>query len=125
MWRAPNRPKHEITQTFNNGIVTIYSVADEAQPGFQPRQALTKKAVLRYEERKVGIQRYYAAAQNQVQVSRVIRTPWTGKLSSQDVAVTEDGQQYRIDLCQNVPDVYPPCVDLTLVAIAQNHEVSI
>ena len=53
----------------------------------------------------------------------MIRVPRTGKLSSQDVAITEDGKQYRIDLVQRVMDAFPPAEDLTLVRVTQNYEV--
>lgn len=81
------------------------------------------KLALRYDEQRLGIQRYYAAMQNQVQVERVLRVPRAGNVNSQDVAVTEDGRQYRIDLVQDVPGVYPPSLDLTLTKIEQEYEV--
>ena len=40
------------------------------------------------------------------------------------MAITEDGEQYRIDLVQTVTDVYPPSMDLTLARIEQKYEVS-
>lgn len=123
MWRAPNRPKNEISQSFNDGVLTVYKQTDTAKPGHQPKPTLTPKITLRYEERRLGIQRYYSAAQNQVRVERVVRTAKTVKVSSQDIAMTEDGQTYRIDLVQTVPDVYPPCVDLTLVRHEQKVQV--
>ena len=123
MWKAPYRPKDEITQGFNDGTVTIYAQIDVSNPGYQPKLQLKKKIALRYEERKLGIQRYYAAAQNQIRVERVIRVPQTGKVTSQDVAITEDGAKYRIDLVQKA-DVYPPSVDLTLVRYDQTAEVT-
>ena len=42
-----------------------------------------------------------------------------GNVTSQDVAITEDGRQYRIDLVQSVDEVYPPSVDLTLSKVEQ------
>ena len=33
--------------------------------------------------------------------------------------MTEDGQNYRVDLVQSVPDVWPESVDLTLSKIEQ------
>ena len=80
---------------------------------------LTRKATLRYAERRLGIQRYYDALQNQIQVERVLRVPRAGNVTSQDVAITEDGRQYRIDLVQSVDEVYPPSVDLTLSKVEQ------
>lgn len=123
MQRKPYRPSNDITQTFNDGIVTVYSVADAADPGRKPKSELTKKVKLCYEERRLGIQRFFSGQQNQVKIARVLRCPDTGKISTQDIAVTEDGKQYRIDLVQKADGVYPPSVDITLAHIAQKYEV--
>ena len=117
-WTAPYRPANEVTQDYNDGIVTIYAAADSAQPGYQPKPTLTKKYALRYDEQRVGIQRYYEAMQNQVQVERVLRVPRV-KITNQDIAETEDGVKYRIDLVQTVDLVYPPSLDLTLTRYEQ------
>lgn len=124
MWKAPNRPKGEVSQSYPDGIVTVYEQTDSAEPGYQPKPQLQKKITLRYEERRMGIQRYYAAAQNQQRIERVLRVPKTGKVNAQDIAVTQDKRQYRIELVQAVPDVYPPSVDLTLSRIEQIAEVT-
>ena len=60
-WKVPYRPSNEVTQTYNSGVVTVYSVTDSARPGYQPVEQLTKKITLRYEEQRLGIQRYYDA----------------------------------------------------------------
>lgn len=124
-WKAPYRPKsdNEITQNFCDGIVKIYSVTDGAQPGYQPRPVLALKCTLRYEEQRLGIRRYYIGRQNQIQIERVIRTPRYGNVTNQDIAVTEDGKQYGIDLVQSVSDVYPVSQDITLAKIEQKFEV--
>lgn len=123
MWRAPHRPRGEITQSFNDGIVRIFSVSDGAAPGWQPRPVPQHKSTMRYQERIMGIQRYYAGMQNQVELRRVIRVPRAGNVSSQDLAVTEDGHQYRVDLVQAVQEVWPACVDLTLAAVEQVYDL--
>ena len=119
MWKAPNRPNHEITQPYNDGIVTIYAAEDVAKPGYAPQVELTKKVTLPYAEQRLGIQRYYQGMQNQIEIERVIRVPKSVPVNSQDVAQTEDGRKYRIDLVQSVLDVYPPSLDLTLVKVSQ------
>lgn len=124
MWQAPNRPKGEITQSYNDGVVTIYTVTNSAQPGYQPVPTLTLKCKLRYEEQRLGIQRYYSGRQNQVEIERVLRVPRYGGITNQDVAVTEDGRQFRVDMVQNVTDVYPASLDITLAKIEQKIEVS-
>lgn len=123
-WKTPHRPKGEVTQAYNDGVVTVYAVTDAGSPGGLPVEKPVKKAVLRYEERRLGLQRYYEGKQNQVEVERVLRTPRRKGVSSQDLAVTEDGQQYRIDLVQSATDVYPPSMDLTLTRITQKYDVS-
>lgn len=119
MWKTPYRAKGEVTQRFNDGIVRIYRVEDTAEPGYAPVETPTEKIRLAYEERRLGITRYFAGAQNQLRIDRVLRVQRAGKVSTQDIAVTEDGQNYRVDLVQSVPDVWPESVDLTLTKIEQ------
>lgn len=123
IWKAPNRPNNAISQTYNSGVVTIYAVTDAARPGYKPTQKPEKKMALRYDEQRIGINRAYLGRQNQVQIERVIRVPHTGRVSSQDIAVTEDDKQYRIDLVQLADGIYPPSDDLTLSRIEQKYEV--
>lgn len=123
MWTTPSRPNNAVTQAYSDGIVTIYAVADGAEPGRKPVEVLVKKAVLRYAEQRLGIQRYYAGRQNQIEIERVVRVPRTGRVNTQDVAETEDGRRYRIDMVQAAIGVYPPSADLTLVRIDRGTEV--
>ena len=120
-WSRPYRPKTDngVTQSFTSGIVTVYSEQYVAPPGYLPQVQLTEKVTLRYEERSLGLQRYFNAQQNQVQVERVIRCPRYADVTNQDVAETEDGTRYRIDMVQAVMDAYPPCMDLTLARYEQ------
>lgn len=122
--RTPFRPRKrdEITQTFNDGMVTIYTVTDGAASGYMPEPTLTELVKLPYQERKLGIKRYYSAKQNMIHAERVIRVPRSAAytINNQQIAKTEDGNKHRIDLVQIVPDVYPPCQDITLVDYAQD-----
>lgn len=122
MWKAPYRAKNEITQSYNDGFLTLYSQTDTAKPGYQPKPELVKEAEMRFEERKLGIQRYYSAAQSQQRVERVLRVPRMA-INAQDVVKTHDGRMYRVELVQAVPDVFPPSLDLTLSRIEQIAEV--
>lgn len=123
MWKAPYRPNNQITQSYNSGLVRIYSVENVAAPGYKPEEKLIYKLTLRYDEQRLGIQRYYSGQQNQSQIERVIRVPRAGGVNNQNVAITEDGHKYRIDLVQAVMDIYPPSVDLTLARLDQDYEV--
>ena len=123
--KAPFRPNAEVSQSYVDGVVTIYSVADTAEAGRLPQETLTIKCRLDYAERKLGIKRYYEAAQNQREVQRVIRVPAPPiEINNQDAAITEDGRAYRIDLVQVLTDVWPKSLDLTLVAFRQGEAES-
>ena len=123
MWKNPYRPQHEISQSFNDGIVEICKIENSGESGYKPVKRLVPVFTLNYAERKLGIKRYYSGKQNQVEISRVIRVPQPPEeITNQNIAVTEKRTQYRIDLVQAVTDVYPPCYDLTLTRITQTEE---
>lgn len=121
--RTPERPGNEISQSYNDGLVTIYRLTDDAKPGYRPQPVPVKVAVLHYAEMRLGLTRYYAARQNNVQVERVLRIPRGAPIAVQDVAVTEDGREYDIDLIQSVEGVWPPSLDLTLAKTSQRRIV--
>lgn len=123
MWRTPNRPAHGITQSFNDGIIGVYSVQDGAAPGYRPVPVLVLVKRMRYQERYLGINRLYSGRQNQVDIQRIVRVQKVPGVSNQNVAITEDGQQYRIDSVQDVIGAYPPSLDLTLATVEQEYEV--
>lgn len=122
MWQKPYRKNNAISQTFGSGVVTVYAAFDGGEPGKRPVEKLKKKVVLPYEDRRLGIQRYYSGQQNQVKIQRVIRCPDSGLINTQDIAITEDGVRYQIHMVQMAPDVFPASVDVTLAQIAQKYE---
>lgn len=125
MWQVPYRPRQsEISQSYNDGVVTIYGETDNAKPGYQPQPKLKKKGVLHFCELRLGLQRFYSGKQDQINIERVLRVPRAFGITSQDVAiVTGCPQQYRIDLVQKAENVYPDSLDLTLYKITQRLEL--
>ena len=124
MYQKPNRPVHDITQPFNSGIVKIYKTENSAQPGHKVAEQLKNNPVtLRYDEQRTGVTRYYAAKQANIQIERVIRCPAVPGIDTQDVAVTENGLQYRIQQIQTVDSIWPACIDISLSKIVQRLEV--
>lgn len=119
----PNKPKNKISQAYESGIVTIYEVTNSAAAGYAPVETLTEKYKVRFDERFLGINRYYQAKQNQIRVEKVIRVPRVD-INSQDVAIIGT-RQYRVDLVQAVDEQMPPSLDLTLVRIEQGQEYSL
>lgn len=123
--KLPFRPGNEISQSFPDGLVKIYRLTDTAEPGYMPKPAPTRVTELRYEEQRLGLTRYYSARQSNVEVERVLRVPRGGPgIAAQDIAVTEDGQEYTVDMVQTVEGVYPPCLDVTLAKVSQRRVTS-
>ena len=122
MRKKPFRPNNEISQTYNSGRVEIYRAEDSARPGYQPVIKATLKYTIRYDERVLGINRLYLSRQNQAEIQRVIRVARLN-ITSQDIAITEDGVCYRIDTVQSVEGVYPPSLDLALKRLTEKVEV--
>lgn len=122
--KLPTRPDADITQTFNSGMVRIYSTSDSADVGHSPVVERTLKCRLRYEEQRLGINRLYLSRQAQAEIVRVIRVPKPQNISisSQDEAITEDGTCYRIDTVQAVQNCWPPALDLSLRAVEADYD---
>lgn len=110
-------------QTFNNGIIKIYSVKDIAQNGDMPKDGLKLKETLRFHRRAVGIKRYYTAMQANQQVDAVLRCPFRDTVSAQDVVIW-NRKQYRVALVQYPEDVVPLVMDLTLTKVEQDYELA-
>ena len=115
--------KRNKSQTFNDGIVSIYAVSNLSAPGDKRKEGLTLKLTLRFDERTVGMNRYYAAMQNNVKVDMVIRVQRLTDISTQDVAVV-NSLQYKIKQVQYPSDVQPPCIDLSLERLVQNYDLA-
>lgn len=108
--------------THNDGIVKIYEVTNIAAAGTKPQEGLMLKETLRYKERTVGINRFYAALQANVKVDYVLRCPRVRSVSSQDIAIPNDGKQYRIKQIQ-YPEDAPVEMDLTLEGVTAQYDI--
>lgn len=106
---------------FNDGIVRIYRVRNQAEAGGMPRPRPCCLETLRFARRTVGVARYWAAKQEQVQADLLIRCPRRESVSTQDVAVLTDGRQYEIKQIQTPEGICPPVMDLTLERVAEEY----
>ena len=100
--KSPTRPDTEVSQTFNSGVVQIFSTRDAAPVGHSPVVECTAKCTLRYEEQRLGINRLYLSRQNQAEIVRVIRVPAPQAVRS-----------------------WPPALDLALRAVEHDFDNSI
>jgi len=88
-----------------------------------PTEGITLKQTLRYHERTVGLTRYFAALQANIKVQYVLRCPRLRDVSAQDVAIPNDGRQYRIVQVQYPENVDPPVMDLTLEEVVTEYAI--
>ena len=117
-------PKQK-NQTFNDGVANIYSVGNIAPPGGMPKDGLTKKeSNIRYKERTVGMSRFWTAMQVNAKIGRLLRMPRVTDVSTQDVVIPTDGEQYKIVQVQYPEDVYPPVMDLSLERIDAAYDIA-
>lgn len=112
------------TQVYNDGTCAVCSVVNGAAAAAKPVPVLSvKHPLLRYAERVVGVTRFWAARQHDVQIDKVIRVGRAENVSTQDVAVLESGDQYSILQIQYVQDVQPPSMDLSLQRRTEVYDV--
>ena len=110
-------------QTFSDGVVKIYEVTNTASDGEMPTEGIALKQTLRYHERTVGLNRFFTALQANVRVNYVLRCPRLRDVSTQDIAMHNDGKQYRIFQIQYPEDIDPPVMDMTLEELAQVYDI--
>lgn len=118
-----NNNKTGRNQSYTSGIVNVYLVEDTSGGGM-PQETPTHKVKLRYKERTVGLKRYYSALQNNVEIKKLIRCQRVNSVSTQDIAVLDNGEQYAITQIQYPEDFQPAVMDLTLVEVAQKYDIT-
>ena len=111
--------------TFDDGIVSIYQLVNTAGNGEKPKYKLALKERFYFGFDTLGITRYYTALQAKVQLSHVINIPGWGEVDPTDIAVLEDGKQYRLPLIQpQLDDDNLRITKLSLERITQEYEFS-
>jgi len=115
---------NQMTQTFNDGVLTIYSVSNDAEPGDMAKDKLTLKVEkLRYDERIVGMSRYWIALQAQKKIDFLVRTPRIDSVNTQDIVVPISGHHYLIKQIQYPKEVFPKSMDLSLERLEEPYEL--
>lgn len=113
--------KNNSPQTYNDGMCHICSVGDVSEPGCMPKEGLVEKYKLAFADRTVGINRYYAALQNNIKAERLIRCQRIENVTVQDVVLIKD-KQYFVRQIQYPAEVMPRSMDLTLERVVQHYE---
>jgi hypothetical protein len=110
-------PKRQ--QSYNDGVLSIYAIENIAGQGDMPQDGLTLRVgPLRFAKRTVGMSRFWSGQQSGARIDLLLRIPRAPGITSEDVAVLHDGNQYTIRQIQEPEDVLPPSLDLSLERIA-------
>lgn len=113
-------------QSYDDGILAIMQadLQDDVDPLKEQKEVLkvifTK---LYYDERTVGISRYYQGRQSDVKIERLVRCQKQKNVSTTHYAVTEDGEQYYIRQIQYPVGVEPLSMDLSLEAVKTKMQI--
>lgn len=108
--------------TFNDGTAEICAIHNVAEEGDRPKNKLIVKERLRFENRTVGLQRFFDAAQEKITISRVVSMPLIASVSTQDVVII-NGNQYEIKMKQEKFDTRPASMLLTLSDVEEVYEI--
>lgn len=91
--------------TYNDGIVQIYVFSNIAEPGMKPKKGLVLQSSFFYGYETLGLNRYYTALAANQQIEAVIHIPeWNEFNMEETVARLENGNDYRIVMCQPTAD---------------------
>lgn len=111
-------------QTFNDGVLFVYSVTDVSDPGEAPEQGLVIKwSAVRYHERTVGERRFWNALSRDTRISLMLRVPENRSIRDGDIVLLGDQpDQYEIRQLQYIEGAAPPVMDLSLERVAKAYE---
>jgi len=93
--------------SFNDGVCDIYYEDEE-------ENKIYKYKTLGFTKRVLGFNRFFVAKANQVRVNSVIRIPKIQGINNHDNVEIRGLGRYSIELIQEINDVNPPSLDLTL-----------
>ena len=99
-------PKDEFL-TFNDGIVNIFDTDDDGEIIKSSRKFYA------YGERAVGVKRYYAACQNDIELEKVIHIHYLREMTTQK-AVVINNTRYKVEQVQHFRTTKPSCTVISL-----------
>ena len=105
--------------------MALYRLVNTAEKGLMPQYTLSKLSDEFYAERVIGYNRQYAAMGVNQRVDVLARIWRNDAIMTNDYAILEDGNQYRIDFIQHLTNEDGlPATDLTLVRLNENYDVA-
>lgn len=90
--------------TFDDGILKLYSIFNNAKNGDMPKETLRYRASYYFHYENIGITRYYTALSHSQLLDTVLSIYQDRSISSLDIIQLEDGILYKIDMIQHHED---------------------
>lgn len=92
--------------SFSDGVCGIFQLNEAGERVYSYEK-------LGFNNRVLGFKRYFEAAAQQIEVSRVIRIPQLPGVSNYD-RIEINSVEYEVKMVQELYDTNPPSIDLTL-----------
>lgn len=109
-------------ETFDDGIMIVCDLVDEADPGNMPQPMLVVFKRYYFQDRMVTYNRAYAALGVNEHVDRLVRV-WQDKTIRIGMYAVIDGEQYRITNCEQLFNKDNLKVtDITLSRLGENYD---
>lgn len=82
----------------DDGTLFVCNLVNEAENGEMPKEVLSIQNKFWFENRAIGINRFYAAQGVNQRIDKVVRIPWVTTVEIGQYAVLGNGDQYRITM---------------------------
>lgn len=105
------------SQPFTDGYIEIVHRVRNAPDGWMPTYTEETVQQVRFQERTVGVTRYYSALHNDEHVAIVVRIPEIEFDEDDDILVYNNrynGKKFSVISYQTPENVYPRVIDLSL-----------
>lgn len=112
----------QASQSFNDGIVDIYTVGEVCEPGSMPVESIIFKASLRFKQKTLGFNRVFVELQNGIRVDNIIRCPLLKTIIALDIAIV-NGEQYRVKRVQPIEEIRPRVMDISLESLDDFYDI--
>lgn len=105
---------------FDDGVVTIYSVANKAENGLKPKLTLVEYDQFAFGYETTGVTRYYASKNINSQIDETVHIYQDRRIRAEQVAVI-NGEQFRIEQAQHTND--DDGIRITVLSLTHLNEV--
>lgn len=111
--------------TFDDGLLKVYEVSNNALPGDMPVEKLTQKAEYYYHVEQIGVTRYYAALEADQEISAIVDIPGWEDVKTTDMVLLDGEDAYsKVSFTQTATDENGlKILRITLEKVEQKYEL--